>query len=175
MICSYCAFYGTMTKGTRAEVVEHAHEHPIGDPKDMARPNEEFTRWLAGGSLGLASQPFEHDRYRAHGGDVGGDNCRGDSPSRTFAQRRADGTWTVITEYASAYVANEYEFPVVYDVWNMTEIMHCRDMDDIGGTKIDCDYEYEFINYLAISTLRKAERLARKYIKSLDIFHYGWD
>lgn len=123
----------------------------------------------------MAHAPFERDRYRADSGDIGGDNSVGVSPSRSFAQQRDDGTYTVITEYASAYLADAEKRPRVYDVQNVTEVMHCRDLEDIGGTEIDCDYTYEFVNVIGLRTIRKAESHARKFIRSLDINHYGWE
>ena len=36
--CTYCYHYGTDTRGTAAHVVRHADAHPVGDPRDMARP-----------------------------------------------------------------------------------------------------------------------------------------
>lgn len=123
-----------------------------------------------------ASEPFELGRYVADGGDVGGDAQVGIAPTRAFAQKRADGTFTVITEYAYAEriaedrVADGYR----YDVVNQTEVMHCRDLDDIGGTEITSETTYEHPGYFAYKTRRQAESYARSYIKSLDITHYGW-
>jgi hypothetical protein len=74
--------------------------------------------------------PFEHGKYRADDGDIMGDYAYGDTPSRRFVQQREDGTYTVITEYAAAYVVNPEERPRVYDIQNMTEIMHCSDLED---------------------------------------------
>ena len=120
--------------------------------------------------------PVEIDRYRADGGDVGGDAQVGIAPMRTFAQERADGTFTVITEYAYAerIAEDRVEDGYKYDVVNQTEIMHCRDLDDIGGSEITSETQYEHPGYFAYKTLREAESYARQYIRGLAIEHYGW-
>lgn len=120
--------------------------------------------------------PVEIDRYRADGGDVGGDAQVGIAPMRTFAQERADGTFTVITEYAYAerIAEDRIEDGYRYDVVNQTEIMHCRDLDDIGGSEITSETQYEHPGYFAHKTLRDAESYARRYIRGLSIEHYGW-
>ncbi|WNN95096.1 hypothetical protein SEA_MAGRITTE_145 [Microbacterium phage Magritte] len=123
-----------------------------------------------------AKAPVEIDRYRADGGDVGGDAQAGIAPMRTFAQERADGTFTVITEYAYAERIPEdrIEDGYRYDVVNQTEIMHCRDLDDIGGTEITSETQYEHPHMFAFTTLRDAESYARRFIRGLAIEHYGW-
>ena len=123
----------------------------------------------------MAGQPFEHGRYLSDAGQVGGDIQVSIAPSRQFAQRRDDGTFTVITEYAYATPIENAKDGWIYDVENQTEIMHCRDLEDIGGTEITCSYEYEFPNAFAFRTKRDATRYARRYIRNLNIEHYGWD
>lgn len=131
----------------------------------------------------MAGQPFEIDKYFADAGDVGGDYQLGPARSRQFAQKRDDGTYTVITEYAyttpgnlSAFDAGEfYGRRHGYSVCNQTEIMHCRDLEDIGGSEIHSDIEYDDVPYMTIATKRDADALARTFIQRLSIEHYGWD
>ncbi len=122
-----------------------------------------------------ASEPFEHGKYQRDSGDVGGDNAVGITPSRRFAQLQTDGTWLLITDYAMPFVSDWNETPRVYDIQNMTEVMVCRDLDDPGSSEITCDYEYEFVGERGYTNIREAERAAARYVRGLDIKHYGWE
>lgn len=117
----------------------------------------------------------ELGRYSRDEGDIGGDIQLSAAPGRRFVHQREDGTWDVITEAAYAVPGDQSAFDNGtwtarthgYGVQNQTEIMHCRDLEDVGGTEITCDYEYELVNYTTISTKRDALAVARTFIRNL--------
>jgi hypothetical protein len=125
------------------------------------------------------STVYEMGRYVADAGQIGGDRQLSAAPSRRFVLPREDGTYTVITE--SAYVVPGVDTHLEdfrprihgYAVENVTEIMHCRDLEDVGGTEINCEYEYEIVNYTSISMKADALSVARQFILNLDAANYG--
>ncbi len=125
------------------------------------------------------SKYTEHGRYVADEGQVGGDRQLSAAPGRRFVHEREDGTFDVITEVAYVVPGVETHLedfrPRIhgYAVENMTEIMHCRDLEDVGGTEITCDYEYEIVNYTSLSSKADALSVARRFIRNLDASDYG--
>ena len=117
----------------------------------------------------------EHGKYSPNEGDIGGDIQLSDAPGRRFVHQREDGTWDVITEAAYVVPGDQTAFDNGtfsgrkhgYGVQNQTEIMHCRDLEDVGGTEITCDYEYELVNYVTIPNKRDALAVARTFIRNL--------
>lgn len=122
----------------------------------------------------------EHGRYLKDEGGIGGDIQLSVAPGRRFVHQRTDGTWDVITEAAyvipgdidafmhGTFNAREHGYAVQAQV----EIMHCRDLDDVGGTEIACDYEYEIVNAYVLHNMREALVSARDYIRSLNADDY---
>lgn len=123
---------------------------------------------------------IEHGTYSKDEGEIGGDIQLSAAPGRRFVHEREDGTFDVITEYAYVIPGDESAFgdgtfsgrKHGYSVQNQTEIMHCRDLDDVGGTEITCDYEYEEISHTTLRTKRDALSVARQFIRSLRAEYY---
>lgn len=117
----------------------------------------------------------ELGRYSRDEGDIGGDLQLSVAPGRRFVETLKDGTFHVVTESAyvipgdiDAFMRGEFSpRRDGYAVQNQTEIMHCRDLEDIGGSEITCEYTYEIVNYTSIYAKRDALSLARTFIRNL--------
>lgn len=121
-------------------------------------------------------------------GDVGGDIQVGAAWSRRLvwsddvgrplpirADYTSDGTdvhnvYAVIDETWYAVDVNlersEEDRPApedyYYDVQNQMWSCLCTDLDDVGGSEISSDYEYEYVNYIGFNTIERADEYAKQ-------------
>lgn len=49
-----------------------------------------------------------------------------------------------------------------YDVQNQMWSCLCTDLDDVGGSEISSDYEYEYVNYIGFNTIERADEYAKQ-------------
>lgn len=103
------------------------------------------------------------------GGTVGGEGA-GESFERRFTAKLPDGTYAVVTSYY--YPVNigerwgeEREDAAAFDVENMTIATICTDVDDVGGTEVTSEIDYDFPAYcsflLEADAITYAEGAAR--------------
>lgn len=119
------------------------------------------------------SKPFEHGTIEAEGAYVFGDDPNIVAEySRRFAQKRADGTYLVVTD---CYVAESKEDG--FDIHNAVEYMRCRDLEDVGGTEIACDYEYSYgVEWVDSDSILTADAVVKTLVLGLDVADYGvWE
>ena len=119
------------------------------------------------------SKPFEHGTIEADGSYLFGDYLNIVAEyNRQFAQKRADGTYLVVTDY---YVAGSKEDG--FYIHNVVEYMHCRDLEDVGGTEITCDYEYNYgVDWVDSDSILTADAAVKTLVLGLDVTDYGvWD
>ena len=119
------------------------------------------------------SKPFEHGTIEADGSYLFGDYLNIVAEyNRRFAQKRADGTYLVVTDY---YVAESKEDG--FDIHNVVEYMFCRDLEDVGGTEITCDYEYNYgVEWVNSDRILTADAVVKTLVLGLDVTDYGvWD
>lgn len=86
------------------------------------------------------------------GTGMGGDNMVGIGYEARYHRQFDDGTFAVITERYFVEDLNQtnnvepgdenYD-PSRYGITNQTEFTHCSDLEDVGGSEISSDYEYE--------------------------------
>lgn len=67
----------------------------------------------------------------------------------------------------------EDDEPIIYDVQNQCWTCLCTDVEDPGGTEVTSDYEYDYVNYLAIDTLERADEEAKRYADNARDDVYG--
>lgn len=104
-----------------------------------------------------------------NGPDMGGDNAVGIGYEARYTRRLIDGTYAVIGERYFVEDLNSirqvtegdegYE-PNAYVITNQTEFMHCSDVEDVGGTEIHSDLEYEPIDRMPFANYDPDEILA---------------
>ncbi|WP_159599963.1 hypothetical protein [Agromyces humi] len=109
--------------------------------------------------------------------NVGGDIQVGPNFDRRYTRQLDDGTWTVITDsWYAANFAREGEEPN-YDVINSTEILHCTDPEDAGGTETGSEIlTPQYCAYLTLHSAEDAIALAGKLAKMggpEDFEHYN--
>lgn len=83
---------------------------------------------------------------------IGGDDMVGQGYEARYVRELGDGTFAVISDryYVEDMNRNHnvepgdegYE-PNSYGITNQTEFMHCSSLDDVGGTEITSDIEYD--------------------------------
>lgn len=85
------------------------------------------------------------------GTGIGGDYMVGQGYEALYTRRLDDGTFAVITSryyvedlntFKNLEEGDEGWEPNAYTIREQIEFMHCRDLDDVGGTEISSDYEY---------------------------------
>lgn len=126
-------------------------------------------------------------------GSIGGDIQRGAAWSRRLIWSDEDGRpipaqtsvfdgftplYAVIddTWYAVDVKANDErddDEPIIYDIQNQCWTCLCTDVEDSGGTEVASDYDYDYVNYLAIDTLERADEEAKRYAANARDDVYG--
>lgn len=114
--------------------------------------------------------PFENGKIEQDGAGMFGDDMDIVSEySRQFAQVQLDGTYRVVTDY---YVAESKEEG--FEIHNAVEYMHCRDLEDIGGTEITSDIEYNYgTEWVDSDSILTADAVVKTLIQGLSVDDYG--
>lgn len=124
---------------------ESGREPILNEPIQSALPEPDANGW------------FKDDVW-AVSGDGCGDSQVGQAYSAQYHKPLPDGAFAVLT---STYYVEVFGDSI--GVTEQIETMRCRDLEDIGGTEIDCDYQYDERGYLSHTTTSQAEREAKRY------------
>lgn len=97
----------------------------------------------------------EVDSLDYNSGDVGGDVQASNAASRRFTRTTDDGTYETVTVYT--FASDEYfERDATYEVVELTETIEHTDPEEVGGTELHSEYEYDFPYERSFDTAQEA-------------------
>jgi hypothetical protein len=139
---------------TLAEQLESCEQDAL-DTLDKMIPNQAIKPALPDPD----ANGWYKDDVWATGGDGCGDDQIGQAYEARYHKALPDGTFAVLT--GTFYITQFGEG--TFGVTEQYETLCCSDLDDPGGTELDCNYEYDPRGYLVNHTLAEAQTEARGY------------
>jgi hypothetical protein len=108
---------------------------------------------------------------------IAGDNAVGKVYSSRYWKDNEDGTFEVVDEYYFVEPLDDYEGAKIWGVTGMYWTTTCTDLDDVGGTEIMADVEYDtdvdvFFHYTLEDAEKKAKELAE--MNFLWSYNFSW-
>lgn len=88
--------------------------------------------------------------------------------SRRWRAQRTDRLWVIVTYYCGPMIPENGDSGG-FDLQEATEFVLCEDPDEVGGSEVDSDIEYDHPNYQLIDPVENANREARRYVAGFNI------